>query len=141
MTVLAMDVGTKRIGMAISDPLNVIALALPTLERTDNQAYVDGIEKVVKERNVKLIVLGLPIHMNGRIGEEARAIKDFGSLLNCKFGLPIEFVDERWTTKEAEKSMLEGDLSRKKRKSRIDQISAQIILQKYLGMRKTKHEI
>ena len=132
MIVLALDVGKKRIGMALSDPLGVIATGIPTLERQTLAWDLEQIQKIASERKVQRIVLGLPLHLDGRMGKEAQEMLVFKDEIHDKTRLPVEMFDERWTTVQAEKSLLEGDLSRKKRKERIDRIAAQLILQGYL---------
>ena len=141
MIVLALDFGTRRIGMAVSDPLGIVATGLPTLERKELDQDLKYIQKVVEERKVQKILLGFPIHMSGRVGIEAQAVLEFKELLIEKSGLSIELIDERWTTVEAERTLLEGNLSRKKRKNKIDQVAAQIILQTYLERMRLKDEI
>lgn len=135
MIALALDVGTKRIGMAFSDPKGLIAFGLPTLERKDFATDLAAIEDIVSKRKVEVVVLGWPLHMSGEIGTKAQEILAFRDDLKTKLNIPIELMDERWSTVEAERTLLEGDLSRKKRKSKIDQVAAQIILQKYLESR------
>jgi putative Holliday junction resolvase len=81
---------------------------------------------------VETIILGFPIHLSGRKGKEAHAILEFKDQLKTRTGLTVELIDERWTTVQAERILLEGDLSREKRKKKIDQVAAQIILQTYL---------
>ncbi|MBI1871405.1 MAG: Holliday junction resolvase RuvX [Chlamydiae bacterium] len=138
MIILALDVGSKRIGIAVSDPLGMIATGLPTLERQDLAWDLEAIQKIVNERKVQMILLGLPLHMNGRHGKEADEVLKFRDDLMEKTHLPVEVIDERWTTVAAERTLLEGDLSRKKRKGKIDQVAAQIILQSYLERERFK---
>lgn len=132
MIALGIDFGTKRIGLAISDPLGIMASALTTIERKTAEDDIKKICEIVKTRNVDKIIMGLPLHMNGQEGREAAIVKAFKTELEKAVDLPVELMDERWTTVMAQKSMLEGDLSRKKRKQKIDRVAAQFILQTYL---------
>lgn len=141
MIVLALDVGERRIGIAISDPLGIIAVGLPTLERKDLESDLRYFEDLVKQRQVQLIVVGLPVHMKGHLGEMAQNVLDFKASLGKKTHLSVECMDERWTTVEAQKILLEGDVSRQTRKKKVDQIAAQLILQKYLERKRFQNEI
>lgn len=138
MRILGIDYGEKRIGMAVSDPLGITAQGLPTIERTNIQDDLQKILNVVREKEVGEIVVGLPKNMNNSLGEKAQAVLNFVALLKKDINIPINVIDERLSTVRANRAMLEGDLSRKKRKSRVDMIAAQLILQGYLDMIKTK---
>ncbi|MBI1884455.1 MAG: Holliday junction resolvase RuvX [Chlamydiae bacterium] len=132
MIILALDFGEKRIGMAVSDSLGIIAVGLSTLERKDEASDLAAIDEVARERKVEKIVLGMPLHMSGREGIKAKEVLAFKEILSSKTGLPIDLYDERLTTVQAERVLLEADLSREKRKGKRDQLAAQIILQSYL---------
>lgn len=138
MTVMALDMGEKRIGIAVSDPLGIIAIGLPTFERKNLDQVLDHIQKIATERKVGTIILGFPLHLSGRKGKEADSILEFKDILKDRTGLTVELIDERWTTVQAERILLEGDLSRGKRKKKIDQVAAQIILQTYLERERLK---
>lgn len=133
MRILGIDYGEKRIGMAVSDPLGITAQGLPTIERTNIQDDLQKILNVVREKDVKEIVVGLPKNMNNSLGEKAQAVLNFVALLKKHINIPINVIDERLSTVRANRAMLEGDLSRKKRKDRVDMIAAQLILQDYLA--------
>jgi putative Holliday junction resolvase len=133
MRILGIDYGEKRIGMAVSDPLGITAQGLPTIERTNIQDDLQKILNVVREKDVKEIVVGLPKNMNNSLGEKAQAVLNFVALLKKDINIPINVIDERLSTVRANRAMLEGDLSRKKRKDRVDMIAAQLILQDYLA--------
>jgi len=127
--ILGLDVGERRIGAALSDALGITAQGLETIEREN--ALVE-ISDLIKEYDVKKIIVGMPFNMNGSKGESARLTDDFIALLRCKVGIEVTTVDERLTTAQGERILLEADLSRKKRKRSIDKIAAQLILQTYL---------
>ena len=140
MRILGIDYGEKRIGMAVSDPLGITAQGLPTIERTNIQDDLQKILNVVREKEVGEIVVGLPKNMNNSLGEKAQAVLNFVALLKKHINIPINVIDERLSTVRANRAMLEGDLSRKKRKSRVDMIAAQLILQDYLDRSSTKKD-
>ncbi|MCF6157460.1 MAG: Holliday junction resolvase RuvX [wastewater metagenome] len=134
MRILGIDYGEKRIGIAISDPLGITAQGLPTIECTHREEDLKKIANIVREKDVKEIVVGLPKHMNNTLSDKAFTVLAFIDSLKKHVHIPIKTVDERLSTVRANKAMLEGDLSRKKRKKRIDMITAQLILQTYLDM-------
>lgn len=138
--ILALDVGEKRIGVALSDELGITAQGQPTIEV---KSVIDAIEKIISllgRYNVSRIIIGLPKNMDGTLGPKSDEINRFVEMLRTKTDLPVILWDERLTTRMAEQSMLEGDLSRAKRKLRIDMIAAQLILQSYLDSVKSRDE-
>lgn len=131
---LGLDLGTKTLGVAVSDLTNTIASSL-TIIRFDSENYLstkDELESIIKEYNITDIVLGLPKNMNNSFGFRAEATLEYKSALEDWFNLNVIMQDERLTTVEATNYMLEGNLSRKKRKKKIDALAATIILQTYL---------
>ena len=131
---LGLDLGTKTLGVAVSDLTNTIASSL-TIIRFDSENYLstkDDLESIIKEYNITDIVLGLPKNMNNSIGFRAEATLEYKSALEDWFNLNVIMQDERLTTVEATNYMLEGNLSRRKRKKKIDALAATIILQTYL---------
>jgi putative holliday junction resolvase len=134
MRLLALDVGDKRIGLAVSDPLGTIAQPLGTIPR--NNASVDAIVGIAREREVGEIVVGLPINMNGTLGPRALEVEEFARTISEEIDIPLVFIDERLTTVEAEKLMISADVSRNKRRRTIDSVAAAIILEKRLRDRK-----
>ena len=130
--VLAIDVGEKRVGIAVSDSMNIIAQGLDTLERKDENILLDRLKSLVKKYSVSKIIVGLPLNMNGSKGPGAKKAEDFSELLKTHVLNDVEMLDERLTTKQGERMLLEADVSRKKRKLSIDKIAAQLILQAYL---------
>ncbi|MCB7129442.1 MAG: Holliday junction resolvase RuvX [Candidatus Brocadiales bacterium] len=134
MRILGIDYGRKRIGLAVSDPLCITAQGLPTLERGDLSGHdMDVLAGVIREREVDEIVVGLPLNMDGTRGEIAREALAFAGELRKRFALPVHMMDERLSTVRAHRAMKEGGLTRKKRAGKVDKISAQLILQDYLG--------
>ena len=134
-----MDVGTKRTGMAISDELGITAQGLETLQCKGDEIDLDAIVALARERQVSEIVVGLPLNMNGSTGPRAEAVIKFVESLKAKIDLPIKMWDERLSSMQVERVMLEADISRKKRKRARDKLAAQVILQGYLdskGMQK-----
>ncbi|MFC1517100.1 Holliday junction resolvase RuvX [Candidatus Margulisiibacteriota bacterium] len=133
MKILGIDYGTKRIGVAISDPLGIIANGLPTI---DAEVALDKIKKIVQDERVTKIVLGYPKKMDGTIGPAAEAVDRFKLKLQEALELPITLWDERLTTAEATKRLIEADVSRAKRKQVVDKTAATLILQGYLDCKK-----
>ena len=133
--IMGLDLGTVTCGIAMSDLLGMIATGLENYRFPENdyENCRDHVLELVKQYDVKTIVLGLPKHMNGDIGERAQASMDFKEMLLArKPDLNIVLVDERLTTKVAEQSLIFADVSRKKRKKVIDKMAAVNILQGYL---------
>jgi putative pre-16S rRNA nuclease len=132
--VLALDLGKRRIGLALSDPLGITAQGLPTLQRTNIRADLTALARLVEEREVGLILMGYPLHMSGREGRQADYTRDFGERLAARTGLPIRYWDERLTTVEAQRVLKSSGISIAKRASAVDQLSAQILLASYLDL-------
>ncbi len=135
MRTMGLDVGSKTVGVAVSDPLGWTAQGLEII-RIDEANEVFGIERVaelVKEYKVTQFVVGLPKNMNNTIGPRAEASMAYGELLKAEFNLPIIYQDERLTTVQAERMLIEqANTSRAKRKKVIDKVAAVMILQNYL---------
>ncbi len=132
MRILSLDVGKKKVGIAISDALGITAQPLDTLIRKAKKADLARIEKVIHDMSVSKVIVGLPLNMNGTEGAMAKEIYSFVKELEKEIKIPVELWDERLTTMEAERLLLEADLSRKERKKLDDKIAAQLILQSYL---------
>ena len=134
MRIMALDVGDVRIGIALSDPLKITAQALETLTRTNNKKDYQYIWQLIEDKEVSELVVGLPKNMNGTIGPQGEKVKTFvEELLKYKDAdLKVIYVDERLTTVTAEKTLIAGDVSRKKRKQVVDKLAATVILQSYL---------
>ena len=132
--ILGLDLGQKTIGVAISDPLGFTAQGLTTIRRGSKEKDIEDLKKICDEYKVETIVIGLPKNMNGTIGPSGEIAMAFGKLLEEEFQIEIKFWDERLTTVEAHKSILEADLSRNKRKKIVDKVASTYILQGYLDM-------
>lgn len=133
---MSLDLGDVRIGIAISDILNIIANGLETYNRQSDEKDVQHIANLVKEHNVKVIVLGLPINMDGTKGERVEKTYAFAEKLKKVVDCKIDYMDERLTTVTAERVLIDGNVRRDKRKQVIDKLAATIILQSYLDMKK-----
>ncbi len=132
MRILGLDVGTRRIGMAVSDELLITAQGLDSLERETLDKDIATIRGVVEEYGVTEIVAGLPINMDGTHSAKTKEVIEFLDSLMEKVRVPLKTWDERLTSIQAEKALLEADVSRAKRKHLSDRLAAQIILQSYL---------
>jgi|SRR5690554_3104824 len=131
---MALDVGTKRIGVAVSDPLGVIAQGIEVYTRSGGlENDLTYLADLFHKYQASALLIGLPRHMDGREGPEAKGIKKFGNQLGARCGgvTPV-FWDERLTTMEAERTLLTADLSRAKRKKVLDEVAATILLESYL---------
>lgn len=129
---LGLDVGDVRIGVAVSDVLGSGAHPLCTLTRTNRQRDIIAIGDLVSIHEVERIVIGLPISLDGTIGAQAEKVQKFGARLSEGLDVPVEFLDERFTTAEAEDILDTLEMNPKERKKIIDQVSAVIILDEYL---------
>ncbi|HSA59722.1 MAG TPA: Holliday junction resolvase RuvX [bacterium] len=137
MRIMCLDVGSKTIGVAMSDPLGWIAQAVKTIRRGATQDDSLDLKKMIEENEVKTIVVGLPLNMNGTEGPQAASVRRFVDEMRKVIpDVPVEFWDERLSTVAAERGLLEADLSRAKRKGVIDQMAAVHILQGYLEARR-----
>lgn len=132
MRIMALDYGDKTIGVALSDALKITAQGKEVIRRTSRKADFKRLEELIQENEVERIVVGLPLNMNGTQGPRAEKTLKFVERLKNAFDLPVETYDERLSTSAAERTLLEGDMSRKKRKKVIDMTAAVIILQGYL---------
>jgi putative holliday junction resolvase len=130
--ILALDLGKKRIGMAISDPLGITAQGLPNLERTNRRADLSLLDQLVREREVGLILMGNPINMGGQEGRQSAWVREFAGNLERRTGLPVKFWDERLTSVEAGRVLRSSGIGIEKRAAAVDRLSAVILLQSYL---------
>ena len=130
--ILALDVGDKRIGLALSDPLKMIANPLETLFRTTLNKDMAHLLEVIQQKEVELIVCGLPVSLAAKETEQTQKTRLFVEELSKRTTLPIKFIDERLTTSSAERVLIEGGVRRENRKQVIDKVAATIILQNYL---------
>ncbi len=129
---LGVDYGSKRIGLSVSDADRKFAFPLTTYERRSAEPDAVYFRDLVAEESIEQIILGLPVHLDGREGQKAAEVRAFGAWLAETTGLPIVYFDERFTTVEAESALWEAGLSHQKRKDRRDRVAAQILLQTYL---------
>ena len=135
MRVMGLDYGSKTVGVAISDPLGITAQGIETIERKEENKLrmtLARIEELVKEYEVEKIVLGFPKNMNNTIGERAEKSLELKAMLERRIGIPVIMWDERLTTVEAERTLIESNVRRENRKKYVDKIAAVFILQGYL---------
>ena len=130
--IAGIDFGTVRIGIAVSDARQSIASPYENYTRRGPEGDAKRFEQLVKEEEIRLFVVGLPIHGDGRESKKSQEARRFGKWLGEKTGVPVEFFDERYTSVEAEQHLLSAELSSKRRKARLDMLAAQILLQAYL---------
>jgi len=128
-----LDIGDVRIGVAISDPLGISTNGIETHHSEGKERDVAYFAEMAKSRGCEKIVLGLPLNMDGTEGDRATLVRDFGSALEAKSGLPVDYEDERLTTVEAEEMLIEAGLTRQERRKVIDKVAAEIILRSYLN--------
>jgi putative Holliday junction resolvase len=140
MRALGLDYGTKTIGVAVSDGLGLTAQTVTTIRRTNLKADLAALGALVREYEAERFVVGLPLNMDGTEGPRAEATRRFVDALTQTLGLPVELWDERLSTVAAQRTLLEADLSRAKRREVIDQMAAQFILQGWLDARRPAHE-
>lgn len=134
--IMGLDVGNKTIGVAVSDLMQLTAQGITTVRRKGIKKDLEELDKIIKEKEVTEIVVGLPKNMNGTLGPQSEKVVKFTEKLKTITDLQIKFWDERLTTVAAERSLIEGDMSRQKRKKVIDMIAAVLILQGYLDMKR-----
>lgn len=130
--ILGLDIGDKTIGVAVSDPSLLLAQGLTTIIRESNKKDYSLLEEIIKEYEVKKVVVGLPKNMNNTIGPQGEKTIKFATKLGNKFRLEIIYQDERLTTVSAERILIQGNVRRENRKDYIDKIAATFILQSYL---------
>jgi len=130
--VVAVDLGTRRIGVAVTDGLGLTAQPLATIARHGGQRDLDAIAEVVKRYDAGRIVVGLPLSPEGEVGRAARSVQAFVERLRGAVSVPIDLIDESFTTVEAEDVLLEADLSRARRKQVVDRVAAAVILRRWM---------
>ncbi len=130
--ILALDLGKKRIGLAISDPLGITAQGLPNLVRANKRTDFAALEQIIRERQVGLILMGNPINMRGDEGRQSGWVREFAQALEKRTGLPVKLWDERLTSVEANRVLRSSGISIEKRAAAVDRLSAVILLQSYL---------
>ena len=130
MKLIGLDVGERRIGVAVSDPLGKTAQPLKTIERDDH--IDEQIAELVRSTGAERLVVGLPLLMNGKEGAQAGLVREFAQGLSRSLGLPLDFVDERLTTKEAETVLAQSGLKHGKKREASDRLAAALILRAYM---------
>ena len=138
MRVLGLDLGERRIGLALSDSEGEFAFPAGVLESRGRDRDVAALCELIREREVGRAVVGLPRHMDGRLGPEAEAAEQFASLLAKRAGIPVETLDERWTSQEAERILREQGHDGRRTKKHVDEVAASIILRTHLELKRTQ---
>ena len=136
MKFLGVDHGTVRIGLAVSDEMGMIATPLAVFRSKSTEDGIGYIISQAEVHDVGMIVVGMPLQLDGSPGQAADAVRKFADRLAGRTEIPIDFWDERMTTAQAERSMISADMTRKSRKKRIDAVAAQMMLQSYLDARR-----
>jgi putative Holliday junction resolvase len=131
--VIGIDLGTRRIGVAVTDGLRLTAQPHATLARHGGQRDLDAIAAVVRQFDAERVVLGLPLSPEGEFGRAARSAQVFAERLRAALAIPVDLIDESFSTVEAEEVLLQADLSRARRKEVIDRLAAAVILQRWLN--------
>ena len=132
MRILALDLGKRRIGLAISDELGITAQGLPTLQRKNNRTDLAALSRIIRDKGVQRILLGNPLHMSGDAGVQSDSAREFGDMLGRHTGQQVTLWDERLTTVEASRVLRSSGIGIEKRARAVDQLSAVILLQSYL---------
>lgn len=132
MVIMGLDPGGRRIGVALSDPTGLLASAHSVLRRTTLDRDLEALRTIASENDVGLVVVGLPLHLSGREGGEAEKAREFALRMGEALGLPIEMVDERLSSVEAERQLQESRVRRVRWKERLDAVAAAVVLQGYL---------
>jgi len=133
--ILAIDYGSRRMGLAVSDPLGITAQGLETLERKNKRADFGRLERTIREYQVREIVLGNPLRMSGEEGAQSQKVAEFAEELRQRFQLPVHLWDERLTSAEANRFLREAELSTRKRAQAVDRMAAVLILQSFMQAR------
>jgi putative Holliday junction resolvase len=132
MRILALDHGTKRIGIALSDELKMIAQPIEFVPAEPFAAFLARLKQLLSEKEVELILVGMPRNMNGSYGPAALKVEEFVAALRATVTIPIKTWDERLTSAQANRYLIEGNVRREKRKEKVDKMAAAILLQSYL---------
>lgn len=132
---MGLDVGDKTVGVAISDPLFITAQPYETIKRTKAKFDIDRIEEIIKEKDISIVVVGLPKNMNNTIGPQSMKVMSFVDLIKKRIDIEIVYEDERLTTVQSKSVLIDMNVRRENRKTHIDKIAASFILQSYLDRR------
>ena len=132
MRILALDHGTKRIGVAISDEMKIIASPLEYIPAEPFAVFLARLKEIIREKEIELILIGMPRNMDGSYGPAALKVQEFVAVLKDAITIPIKTLDERLTTVQAQRFLIQGNVRREKRKEKVDKTAAAILLQSYL---------
>ncbi len=138
MVIMGLDPGGKRIGVALSDPTGLLASPLTVLRRTTLERDLAELRRLAEANDVEKVLVGLPLHLSGEEGNEAERARSFASEVEAALGLPVELVDERLSSVEAERQLMESGVRWRRRKERLDAVAAAVILQAYLDTERYK---
>ena len=132
MRLLALDHGTKRIGVAVSDEMKIIATPLEYIPAEPFADFLARLKEIIREKEVELILLGMPRNMDGSYGPAALKVQEFAAVLKSAITIPIKLWDERLTSRQAQRFLIQGGVRREQRKEKVDKTAAAILLQSYL---------
>lgn len=135
---MALDVGSRTIGLAVSDPLGITAQGLETIRRKNKRTDLAALKSVIEQYGVSEMVVGLPLRMSGQEGTQAEKMREFVGVLEKEFGLPVHLMDERLTSVEANRVLRESEMSIRKRAGAVDRLAAVLILQNFLELQKSR---
>ena len=135
MRVLGLDVGTKTIGLAVSDPLGITAQGLETLRRKNKRSDFQQLEKLIRDYEIGELVVGYPLGMSGTEGKQGERMRSFAEELRQRFGLPVHLWDERLTTAQANRALREMEMSLERRRRMVDRMAAVLILQSWMDQK------
>nr|WP_197484698.1 Holliday junction resolvase RuvX [Phormidesmis priestleyi] len=141
ISALGLDVGQKRIGVAGCDGTGLIATGLTTIERKSFQQVIDELQAMIHDRQVQILIIGLPYNMDGSLGFQAKQVQKFARAISRALSLPIEYVDERLTSYQAEQLLHAENISPSRNKGLIDRKAASLILQQWLDERRLQKKI
>jgi len=142
MRILGLDIGDKKVGVALSDPMGLTAQGIKVfINKGSKGEIINRINELVREHEVEKIVVGLPKNMDGSTGPQAEKVRTFAGKLAGSLGIPVVLWDERLTTSQAERMLIKADLSRARRKQVIDKIAAALILQSYLEFNASRNRM
>ena len=130
--IMALDVGSRRIGVAVSDPLGITAQGLDTIQRRNKRRDLEALRRLLSEYQIREVVVGLPLRLSGAEGTQSEKMRVFADDLRRHFGVIVHLWDERWTSTEANRLLRETDLSIEKRAKAVDRMAATLILQSWL---------
>jgi len=135
---MALDVGSKTIGLAVTDPLGITAQGIDTIRRKNKRTDLAALEDVIRRYNVRELVIGLPLRMSGDEGRQSGKAREFAEMVREHFELPVHLWDERLTSVEANRVLRESEMSIRKRAAVVDQLAAVLILQNFMEAKKSR---